>query len=157
MFDEYLDFWPTNPSDSREIVLHQQVVRLVVEAPLADDKIRTRVLDHADHVCKLLALVFAQALVLLYGCDLELVLRLRPRGLERACQDGEPSIFDRVRHLRVREVLVDEYTPDERRVRERAADLAVNLNEVERHVTSLHVRDCKHGVDSDLCELLVLF
>lgn len=35
----YLDFGATDPSNSRELVLHKQVVRLVIETPLTDNQI----------------------------------------------------------------------------------------------------------------------
>lgn len=43
----YLDFGTTDPSNGRELVLHKQVVRLVIETPLADNQIGASVL-HPD-------------------------------------------------------------------------------------------------------------
>lgn len=40
-----LDLRSSDPSNGRQIVLHQKVVRLVVETPLADDEVGSGVLD----------------------------------------------------------------------------------------------------------------
>jgi hypothetical protein len=41
----HLDLRSTDPPNGRKFVLHQQVVRFVVETPLADDEVCTGVLD----------------------------------------------------------------------------------------------------------------
>lgn len=41
----YLNLGSTDPSNSWQIVLHEQMVRLVVKAPLTDNKVGPRVLD----------------------------------------------------------------------------------------------------------------
>lgn len=43
-FLAYLDFGTTNPSNGRELILHKQVVRLVIETPLTDNQIGASVL-----------------------------------------------------------------------------------------------------------------
>jgi hypothetical protein len=43
--ETHLDLRTSDPTDSREVVLHQKMVGLVVESPLADDKIGSGVLD----------------------------------------------------------------------------------------------------------------
>lgn len=86
------------------------MVRLVVEAPLADNKVRAGVLHPLDHIVKLLFLVLPKFLVLLYAGNVELMLGFRARGLERTGEDSEFRVRDGTRHLRVREVLVDDNT-----------------------------------------------
>jgi hypothetical protein len=152
----HLDLGTTNPPDGRKVVLHEQVICFVVEAPLADNEVCSAVLDHPNHIRKLLLLVLPEMAVLLHARDLELVLGLRTRGLERARQDGELGVLYRMRHLRMREVLVDEHAVDERGVSERAADFAVDFDEVERHVAAFEICNGEHSIDSDLGELLVL-
>lgn len=133
------------------------MIRLVVETPLADDQVRARVLDALDHVLKLLLLVLAQLLVLLNARDVELVLRLGPWRLEWTREDGKLGVAHSTGHLRVRHVLVDEDTADELGVCERAADLAVDLDEVEGHVFALEVCNSHHGLHCDLGEVRMVF
>ena len=89
------------------------MVRLVVETPLADHQISTRVLNFLDHIRKLFFFVLPELVVLLDAGDIEFVLRLRAGRLKRASKNGESGVLDPARHLGVRHVLVQEYTLDE--------------------------------------------
>lgn len=133
------------------------MVCLIIETPLTYDQVRASVLDALDHIRELLLFILAQLLVLLDARDVEFVLRLRPWGLERACQNSDLRVLDAAGHLRVRHVLVDKNTLDEGSVCERAADLAIHLDEIERHVFPFEVRDSEHRVYGNLRKLLVLF
>ena len=55
-----LDLNTSNPSHSRQVVGHQQVVGFVIKAPLANDKRGSRVLALLDHVCEVLLLCCTQ-------------------------------------------------------------------------------------------------
>ena len=57
----------------------------------------------------------------------------------------------------MRHVFVDEHALDELCVRKRAANLAIDFDEVEKDVASLEVCDGQDGIDGDLGKLLVLF
>lgn len=48
---DQFDFRTSHPSNGGEIILHQEVVGFVVEAPLADDKVSTSVLDPESMYC----------------------------------------------------------------------------------------------------------
>lgn len=109
-----LDFGTSDPSNGRQVILHQQVVGFVVETPLADDKVGTGVLDpksasqvslqsaerdsredvHLDHVQELFPLILSQLLVLFHTLDIQLVLCLWPRRLERTSQDRKLGILE---------------------------------------------------------------
>jgi hypothetical protein len=56
---------------------------------------------------------------------------------------------------RTSEVLVDNYTLDEEGVLKSATNLAVNLDQLEVDVLPVEVGNGQHGVDGDLCELVV--
>jgi hypothetical protein len=45
---DQLDLGATNPADGREVVLHEEVVGLIVKAPLANDEVGAGVLDSAS-------------------------------------------------------------------------------------------------------------
>lgn len=49
----HLNFWAPNPAHSRKPFLVQEVVGLVIKAPLAQSKRGTRVLDLLDHLDEL--------------------------------------------------------------------------------------------------------
>ena len=148
----HLDLRSSNPSHGRQVVLHEQVVRLVVEPPLADDQVGARILDLLDHLLELLRLVHLQLLVLLDARNVQLVLGLGARGLKGASEDGDAGVGEGAGHLRVRHVLVEEDSLDKRRVLERTADLAGDLDEVERDVLAFEVGDGEDCVDGDLGE-----
>lgn len=133
------------------------MVGLVIEAPLTDDQVSPGILHPLDHVSELLFFVLPQLLVLFHRCDVELVLCLGAWGLEGACQDGEAGVFHGVGHLRMRHIFVDEYTLDECGISERAADFAIDLDQVEGDVLAVEVSNLQNSVYSNLCKLLVLF
>ena len=133
------------------------MVRLVVEAPLANDQVRASVFHAFNHVLEFRLFVFTKLLVLFNARDIELVLSLRAWRFEWASEDGEAGVLNGTGHARMRHVLVDENALDERGVSERAADFAVDLDEIKGDVFPLEVsyrHDCLH---CNLGELLVFF
>ena len=148
-----LELDAADPANGGELLVHQKVVGFVVEAPLADDEGGARVLALLNHVLEVLLLLQAELLVLLRGVDVDLVLRLGLRGLEGAGEDGDLGILDLLRHLRVRDVLVEDDAVDQHGVLELAANLPFNLDEVEVHVPALKVRHGHHSLDADLGHL----
>mmetsp|Transcript_3053 Transcript_3053/g.10096 ORF Transcript_3053/g.10096 Transcript_3053/m.10096 type:complete len:259 (-) Transcript_3053:712-1488(-) len=101
-----LELDAADPANRRQLLVHQHVVRLVVEAPLANHERRAAVFALLHHVLEVLLLLRSQLFVLLHGVDVDLMLRLRLRGLERAGEDGDLRVLDLLVHLRVRDVLV---------------------------------------------------
>merc|ERR1719502_2150919 len=67
----------TTPSHSWKISLQQQVIGLIVKAPLTDYKVGSSVLAHGYLVHKIFLLEFVQFHVLLGTCDIQLSLVLR--------------------------------------------------------------------------------
>lgn len=49
---EKLDLDTTDPTDGWDVVLHEEMVSLVIEAPLAKNDIGARVLNSTNHVCE---------------------------------------------------------------------------------------------------------
>jgi hypothetical protein len=107
------------------------VVGLVVETPLANGQVGAGVLYLLNHLDELLTLVVLKLLELFDGADLELMLRLRLGRLERAGQNSDLGVANLRRHLRVREVLVDDDALDQDSVFQRTAHLAVYLDQLE--------------------------
>lgn len=149
-----LDLGTANPTYGGEVVLHEQVIGLVVKAPLTDDEVRSSVLNPLDHLLELLLLVRAQLLELLDVLNVKLVLRLRARGLERTREDRNLGVLDGTGHLGVGEVLVDDDTVDELSVLEGTSDLSVDLDELKVDVLTLEVGDREDSVDGNLGELV---
>ena len=133
------------------------MVRLVVESPLADNQIGTSVLNSFDHVRKLLFFVLPELVILLDAGDIKLVLRLRAGRLKRTSEDGEFSILDPARHLRMGHILVQEHTLDQGCIVERTTDFPVDFDQVEGDVFALHIRYLEYRVDSDLGEFFMCF
>lgn len=145
----YLNLGTSNPANTRKLVLHQQMVGLVIESPLADNKVGASVLDLLDHLLELLLLVCLQLLVLLNGCNVQLVLGLGLWGLKRAGQNGNLGILDLAGHLGVREVLVDDNSLDKNSVGQRTSNLAINLDQLEINVLALQVGNLENSIHSD--------
>lgn len=150
-----LNLGATNPPDGGQFVLEEQVVGLVIETPLADNKIGPSVLEVLDHLSELVPLVILELLELLDRSNVELVLGLRLWRFEGAGQDGQLGILYLIRHLGVGEILVDDNTLHEQRILKRTSDLAVHLDQFEVDVLALKVRNREHGIDSNLGELVV--
>jgi hypothetical protein len=62
-----------------------------------------------------------------------------------------------MRHLGMRHIFVDEDAFYQGGVGERAADFAIDLDKVERHVAPLQIGHSEHSIDSYLGKLLVFF
>jgi hypothetical protein len=82
-----LQLHAAHPAHRGQLVLEQQVVSLVVEAPLADHQVGARVLALLHHRGEIFLLARVQAVVCLLGGDIQLMLSLGLWGLERARQD----------------------------------------------------------------------
>eukprot|EP00962_Isochrysis_galbana_P018199 scaffold5240_cov116-Isochrysis_galbana.AAC.7 len=150
-----LELHPTHPPDRRQASLHQQVVGLVVESPLADDEIGARVLHLLDHVDEVLLLLDLHVLKGGHRLQLQLVLRLGLGRLERAGEHADLGVLDVLGHLRMRHVLVDHDAAHQLGVLERAADLAVHLDQIQVDVFPLKIGHGHHRVHRDLAHLAV--
>ena len=84
----HLNFRATNPPHRRQIVLHQQMIRFIVKAPLANDQIRASVLHPLDHIRELFLFILSQILVLFHSGDVKFMLCFGSWGLEWAGEDG---------------------------------------------------------------------
>ena len=84
------------------------MVRLVVEAPLAKDDAGARVLHSRYHVCEVFLLHLLEALIVGGALDLEAVLSLGLGRLEWARQNAHPRVVGHLRHLGVRELLIND-------------------------------------------------
>lgn len=150
-----LDLGTSNPPNGGKLVLKQQVVGLIVETPLADNKVRTSILELLDHLDELFPLVVLHLLEFLDAGDVEFVLGLRLRWLKGACENRHLCIPDLRRHLRVGEVFVDDDTLNKEGVLERASNLAIDLDKLEVDIPPLkigHGHDC---INSNLGELIM--
>eukprot|EP00050_Salpingoeca_kvevrii_P010683 m.9769 g.9769 ORF g.9769 m.9769 type:complete len:527 (-) comp3015_c0_seq2:171-1751(-) len=150
-----LDLGAANPADSGEALLQQEVVGLVVEAPLANGECCAGVLDLLDHLGKLALLVVPEFLKLLSRGDLHLVRRLGLWGLKRASENSNFGVVNLLDHLRVANFLVQHNTVDELAVLKAGTNLAINLDELKIDIASLHVCDRENGIDGHLGKLAV--
>mmetsp|Transcript_27203 Transcript_27203/g.92600 ORF Transcript_27203/g.92600 Transcript_27203/m.92600 type:complete len:580 (+) Transcript_27203:51-1790(+) len=148
-----LQLHAADPAHGRQPRLQEQVVRLVVEAPLADDHVRAAGLALRDHLREVVLLAGEELVVVLLGRDVELVLRLGLGRLEGARQDAHLRVLDLLGHLGVGDVLVDDDALDELRLLEAPAGLALHLDHVEVDVVAVDVRDGHDRVDGDLRHL----
>ncbi len=152
---QQLDVGTGDPSDSLEAVLEKQMVRFVVEAPLAESDVGARRLDLFYHLDEVLLLLVGQGLVVFSRCDVDGVLVLEFWWLERAGQDHDLGVLEFLLHLRVREVLVDEQAVDELGVFEGSASLRDDFYQFEVHFSPLEVCNGDDRVFCDFREFLL--
>lgn len=93
-----LDLYPSNPTNSWQLHVVQQMIGLIIETPLADYQGSSSILAFLDHVNKVLALLLLKSLVLLSTVNVYFMLCLRPRRFKGTCQD---------RHLQKRSPVID--------------------------------------------------
>ena len=82
-----------HPSHSGQASLVQQVVCLVVKAPLTQRHCGPAVLDALDHVAKVLLLIGRHNVVRLHTVNVELVLGIGLGWLKCTGQDGNLGVF----------------------------------------------------------------
>ena len=152
----YLNFGTTNPSNSGQVILHEQMVGFIVETPLTDDHVGTGVLDTLDHLLELVLLIRLELLVLLDGGDVQLVLGLWLGRLEWASQNGNLGIGDLLWHLRMGKILSDEDTLHQLGVGEGATHLSFNLDQFKINVLAFQISDGQHGIHGNASVLFVV-
>mmetsp|Transcript_54763 Transcript_54763/g.91024 ORF Transcript_54763/g.91024 Transcript_54763/m.91024 type:complete len:479 (-) Transcript_54763:379-1815(-) len=152
---EELELRASDPADGGELVLEEEVVGLVVKAPLAEGDGGTRLLDLVDHVDKVGLLLGGELLVLLDGRDVEGVLGLGLGGLEGAGEEADLGVDDLLGHLRVTELLSDDDSLDEAGVLHGSSGLSLELDQVEVDVLALEVSNEQHGLCGNLSEALL--
>uniref|UniRef100_A0A6B0VAH4 Secreted protein n=1 Tax=Ixodes ricinus TaxID=34613 RepID=A0A6B0VAH4_IXORI len=152
---DQLDFWSPDPAHGGQLPLEQQVVGLIVEAPLADDQVGPGRLHLVHHQLKLLLLVASQGLELLRRRHVQLVLRLGLGRLKRAGQDRQLGVAHLLGHLWVAEVLVDQHPPDQQGVLQLAPLLALHLDQLKVHVPPVQLGHRQHSLHRYLCKLPV--
>jgi len=103
---EELNLNTTDPTDGGDTVLHEQMVGLVIETPLAENDIGSGVLDSGDHVCEVVLLHLEKLLIICGALDLKTVLGLWLGGLEWAGEDAHLGVSVDLLHLGVRELFV---------------------------------------------------
>ena len=141
---EQFNFNTTNPSNGGQLILHEQMVGLIVEAPLAEDDVSAGVLDLLDHVVEVVLFHLLELLVVFNGLDLDTVLGLGLWGLEGAGQNANLCVFDLLSHGGVGEVLVNNDTFNKLGVLDSTTRLGDNLNEVEVDILTVKVSDVEN-------------
>ena len=137
--------------------MHEQVVGLVVKAPLAEDDVGAGVLDSLDHVDEVVLLHLLEFIVVFGVFDLNAVLGLGLWWLEGASQDANFGILDFLLHRWMREILVNHDTFDELRILNSTAGLCDDLDKVEVNILSFQVSDVEHGLDCKVGKVVLAF
>mmetsp|Transcript_8220 Transcript_8220/g.9954 ORF Transcript_8220/g.9954 Transcript_8220/m.9954 type:complete len:568 (-) Transcript_8220:99-1802(-) len=150
-----LDLDATDPTDGRKAVLHEQMVGLVVEAPLAEDGGGAGVLDAGNHIREVVRLHLLKFLVVGGALDLKTVLGLGLGGLERAGEDAHLGVLNLLGHLGVGELLVKDDTLDEAGVLDGAASLGNDFDQVEVDVATLEVSNVENGLQGQISVVLL--
>ena len=117
-------------------MVHQEMVSLVVKAPLAQNNVCARVLNSFNHVNKVVLFHFLQLFVVFSGLDLEAVFGLGLGWLEGAGEDDDLGVVDFFVHLGVGKLFVNNYAVNEHGVFDGASSLGDDLNFIEVHVAS---------------------
>ena len=138
----------TNPSDSWELIMHEEMVSLIIETPLAKYDVGTGILALLHHVDEVLLLHIIQFFVVCSALNFKTVLGLWFWWLECAGKNENLSILNFLYHLWMREVLIENDTLNECTVFKSTTGLGNDLNEVEVDILSLEIGNMKHGLES---------
>ena len=152
---EKLDLDTTNPTHGGKLVLHEQVVGLVVEAPLAENGSGARIFNALHHIGEVVLLHLLKFLVVSGALDLKAVLGLGLRGLERAREDADLGVLNLLEHLGVGELLVKNDALNEAGVFDGATSLGDDLDEVEVDVMTLEVSNVENGLQGEVSVVLL--
>ena len=150
-----LDFRSADPTDGWESVLVKQVVCLVVESPLADGEGGARILHLLHHVCKGLGLVLAELFEIFAAGNIKLVRGLWLWWFKWARQDGNLGVCDRLLHLWVGHVFVEQHALYQHSILQLPSNLPIHLNQLKIYIFRLHVGDLQHCVHRNLRKLFV--
>jgi hypothetical protein len=145
-----LDLDSSNPSDSWKFIMHEKMVGLVIETPLAEHDVGSGVLALLNHVHEVLLLHIIQLLVVCGTLNLKTMLRLWLWWFEWASQDQYLGVLNFLVHLWVREVLVQNDSLDELGIFKSSSCLGHDLDEVKVDVLSLKVGDMQNGLESQV-------
>jgi len=145
----------TDPTHGGEVLLHEQVVGLVIEAPLAENGSGAGILHAFNHIGEVVLLHLLKFKVISSALDLKAVLGLGLGGLERASKDAHLGILDLLEHLGVGELLVEDDTLNEGRVFDGAASLGDDLDKVEVNIVSLEVSNVEDGLEGEVSVVLL--
>jgi hypothetical protein len=140
----------TNPSDGGKFVVHEEMVCLIVETPLADDNGGAGVLNLLDHIDEILLLHVGKLFVVGSRLDLEAVLGLGLGRLKGAGEDSDLGVVDLLLHLGMREIFIKDNSFDESRIFESTTSLGDDLDEVEVNILSLEIGDMENRLDSEV-------
>ena len=120
------------------------MVGLIIETPLAQDNISTRILDFLDHISEEILFHLLKLFVVLSRLDLDTVLGLGLWGLEGASEDHDLGVFDLFAHGGMGEILVDNETLNELGVLDGATKFANDLDQIKVHILALEVGNGEH-------------
>lgn len=152
---EELDLNTSDPTDSGEFVMVEQVVGLIIETPLAENNIGTGVLHALNHIGEVVGLHLSELLVLSGVLDLKLVLGLGLWGFEGAGEDAHLGVLDLLLHLGVREVLINDNTFNEFGVLDGTTGLGNDLDEIEVDVSTFDIGNGEHGFEGKVREVVL--
>ena len=135
--------------------MHEEMVSLVIETPLAEDDVGTRVLNFLNHISEIFLLHGVQFFVVLGGFNFETVLGLWFWWLEWASEDQDLSVSDLLLHLRMGEIFIKNDTLDELRILESSTSLGDDFNEIEVDIFSLQISNSEDGLHGQVGEMLL--
>mmetsp|Transcript_12974 Transcript_12974/g.25882 ORF Transcript_12974/g.25882 Transcript_12974/m.25882 type:complete len:424 (-) Transcript_12974:549-1820(-) len=149
-----LDFHAADPAHCRKLTLHEQMVCLIIEPPLAYSERAPDVLDLFHHVDKVLLLLLVQRLVFLHRVDRDIVLCFRFWRLKGTCQDADFRVLNVLFHPRVADVFVKHNAVHQLRILHLPARLALHLDKIQVHVLPLEIRHRKDRFDGNIRHLI---
>jgi len=132
------------------------MVSFIIEAPLADDKVSTRVFATLDHVIKLVLLDLVEFVIVFSSLDFKSVFSLGLRGFKRTGENCYFTVFNFGYHLGMTEFLVEYDSRVHFSVTDIAAYFPFHFDEVKVDVTCFHVTNCKHCFNTHFGQFVLL-
>lgn len=132
------------------------MIGFIIEAPLADDKVSTRVFATLDHVIKLVLLDLVEFVIIFSSLDFQPVFSLGLRGFKGAGENCYFTVFNFTNHLWVTEFLVEYDSALHFSVTDIAAYFPFHFYEVKVDVTCFHVTNCKYCFNTHFGQFVLL-
>jgi hypothetical protein len=135
--------------------MHEQMVGLIVETPLAENNVGSGILDLGDHILEVLLFHVVELFVVSDGFDFKTMLGLGFGWLEWAGEDANLGVLDLLSHLWMREIFIEDDSFDKVTVFNGSSGLGNNLDEVEVDILSVEVSNGEDGSESQVSELVL--
>lgn len=133
------------------------MISFIVKTPLTKNEVSTTFLASLHHILEVVLFLLIQCLVVLGIGDVDCVFGFWFGWFEWASQNQDFGIFNNLLHLRVRHVLLHQYTVYHFGVLKASSSFSLDLDKFEIHILSANISNLKNCIDGDFGKLSLIF